>query len=130
MLYDVKTPQEYLKGLEDDWRKPKLEAIRKMILDYAPDIEEGIMYKMLSYGKGEDILFQLNAQMNYVSLYVGDIKKISQSEEMLSDFDYGKGCIRVKKSLDLEKTQLKQFIHQTIDHWEKRWRYCLLENIY
>ena len=51
MQYDVKTPEEYLEVLENDWRKEKLLAIRQMILDHAPELEESIRYKMLNFGK-------------------------------------------------------------------------------
>lgn len=50
MTYDVKTPQEYLENLEADWRKEKLQNLRSLILQQAPDIQEFIQYKMLAYG--------------------------------------------------------------------------------
>lgn len=119
--YDAKTPNEYIKLLEEDWRKEKLIAIRETILDYAPELDETIRYKMLNYGKVEedDYIFALNAQKHYVSLYVGSIDKIDPEHEMLSHFNLGKGCIRVKKSNLLEETNLKAFIHQTIDLWRE-----------
>ena len=117
--YDVKTPEEYLEVLEENWRKEKLLIIRDLILDYAPELEENIRYKMLNFGdiKMDNYVFALNAQKHYVSLYVGPIEKIDPKYEMLADFNLGKGCIRVKKSNILEETSLKEFIHQTIDLW-------------
>lgn len=117
--YDVSTPKEYLEQLEEDWRKEKLLEIRQMIFDYAPDIDETIRYKMLNYGvAGDDnYVFALNAQKNYVSLYVGSIEKIDPKKEMLKEFNLGKGCIRVSKSKILKNTNLKVFIQQTIDLW-------------
>ncbi len=53
MQYDVTTPAEYLEGLDDDWRREKLHQIRALLLSKAPDIAEGIDYKMLSYRDGE-----------------------------------------------------------------------------
>lgn len=117
MQYDAKNPEEYLAMLEDDWRKEKLLAIRQMILDYAPELEEVIRYKMLNYGKGDDYVFALNAQKHYVSLYVGNIEKIENSEALLEGYNCGKGCIRVKKSIKIEETGLEQFIHKAIDMW-------------
>lgn len=121
MQYDAKTPEEYLKLLEDDWRKEKLLVIRKMILEYAPELEETIRYKMLNYGSVEkdDYIFALNAQKHYVSLYVGSIEKIDPSRELLSDFNLGKGCIRVKKVNNLETSNLKEFINRTIELWRQ-----------
>lgn len=119
MQYDVDTPKEYLNVLEEDWRKEKLLQIREMILKYAPDLDESIRYKMLNFGTNEtdDYVFALNAQKHYVSFYVGNIEKIDPTGEMLKEYNLGKGCIRVRKTLDIEETRLEDFIHQSIDLW-------------
>lgn len=117
MQYDAKDAEEYLEMLEDDWRKEKLLAIRQMILSFAPELEESIRYKMLNFGKDEHYIFALNAQKHYVSLYVGTIDKIENAELLLTGYNYGKGCIRVKKTINIEETGLRDFIHKTIDIW-------------
>lgn len=117
MQYDTKNSEEYLELLEDDWRKEKLLAIRQMILAYAPELEEVIRYKMLNFGKEENYVLALNAQKHYVSLYVGTIDKVENAETLLAGFNYGKGCIRVKKSIKIEDTGLEEFIHKTLDMW-------------
>jgi uncharacterized protein YdhG (YjbR/CyaY superfamily) len=119
MQYEATTPKEYLEKLEDDWRKVKLEEIRKMIKNQRPSLKEGIEYKMLSYGLKEKNIFHLNAQSAYVSLYVGNIDKVENAQELLKDFDKGKGCIRIKKTVDLSRTGLEAFIQKTIKLWEK-----------
>lgn len=113
MQYDAKNPEEYFELLENDWRKEKLMDVRRLILEYGPELEEGIQYKMLIYSD----VFGLNAQKWYVSLYVGTIDKIENASILLAGFDYGKGCIRIKKSIDIHKTGLEKFIKQTIDIW-------------
>lgn len=117
--YDVSTPEKYIDVLEKDWRKEKLLKIRKLLLDEAPELEERIQYKMLTFSApdADAYIFALNAQKHYVSLYVGSIEKIDPKREMLSDFNLGKGCIRVRKSNLIEETKLKEFIHQTIHVW-------------
>lgn len=117
MQYDAKNTEQYLEMLEDDWRKEKLLAIRQLILFYAPELEESIRYKMLNFGKDEHYIFALNAQKHYVSLYVGTIDKIENAETLLTGYNYGKGCIRVKKTINMEETGLRDFIHKTIDMW-------------
>src|SRR5690625_317405 len=117
MQYDAKNPEEYLKLLEGDWRKEKLLAIRQLILDYAPELEEVIRYKMLNYGKDDSYVFALNAQKHYVSLYVGTIEKTPNAEVLLDGYNYGKGCIRVRKTIKTEEAGLEKFIQQTIDMW-------------
>jgi uncharacterized protein YdhG (YjbR/CyaY superfamily) len=114
MQYEVKTPAEYMSALEADWRRDKVEEIRKIVKEKAPDIVEGINYKMLSYGDGEDqIVFHLNAQKNYVSFYVGDTAKIDPTGELLDGINCGKGCLRFKKTLAISDTKLDQFIEKT-----------------
>ena len=122
MQYDVDTPNEYLEVLEEDWRKEKLLRIREMILKHAPELNESIRYKMLNFGilGTIDYLFALNAQKHYVSLYVGDILKVDPSGEMLIDFNLGKGCIRVRKTIDIEETQLEAFIIKSVELWRER----------
>jgi uncharacterized protein YdhG (YjbR/CyaY superfamily) len=115
----VKTPSEYLDILENDWRKDKLLEVRKMIKKNGPELTEGIQYKMLSYQYADKTVFNLNAQQAYVSLYVGNVDKIENAREWLKEFNIGKGCIRIKKSIDLQASNLEKFITKTIEIWRK-----------
>ena len=115
MQYEVKTSKEYLEQLENDWRKEKLMQVREMIIKNAPYLDERIEYKMLSYAKNGKSIFNLNAQRTYVSLYVGTINKVEDAQELLKDFDTGKGCIRIKKKVTIPKTGLEDFIRRTIE---------------
>lgn len=115
MLYNASTPEEYLNALENDWRKEKLIEIRDLILSQDPDMVEGIDYKMLGYSWKDQAIFNLNAQVAYVSLYVGTIRKVKDGEMLLKPFNLGKGCIRVKKSIQLKDTQLEEFIKRAIE---------------
>src|SRR5690625_337791 len=117
MQYDANNSEEYLELLEDDWRKEKLLEIRQMIFTYAPEMEEVIRYKMLNFDKDDSYVFALNAHKYYVSLYVGTIDKIKKEETLLKAYNYGRGCIRVKKSIKIEDTEFEQFIHKTVDMW-------------
>lgn len=119
MQYDVSTPEAYLNTIEADWRKEKLLLIREMIFKHAPQITESIAYKMLAYGTDTTTIFHLNAQKHYVSLYVGDIKKINLDLSLLDGLDYGKGCIRIRKSIDLKQSKLNEFIETTIQLWQE-----------
>jgi uncharacterized protein YdhG (YjbR/CyaY superfamily) len=119
MQYEAKTPGEYFEKLENDWRKDKLIQVRELLKKHGPDLEEGIEYKMLSYGKSEKSIFHLNAQSAYVSLYVGSIHKVEGAQELLKAFDTGKGCIRIKKKVEIQKTGLEEFISIAIEFWKK-----------
>lgn len=119
MQYEVKTPSEYIAALDDDWRKEKLQLIRAIIKKDAPDLVEGINYKMLSYADDRGPFFHLNAQMNYVSFYVGDAKKVDPTGELLKGIDVGKGCLRFKKSVDISDTKIDEFILRSVELWRK-----------
>ena len=115
MQYEVDLPEEYVAALEDDWRKEKLLKLRSIIKTKAPQLEEGIEYKMLRYSDGQGTIFHLNAQKNYVSLYVGNAEKIDPDGRLLEGIDVGKVCIRFKKSVNISDTLIEEFISRTID---------------
>lgn len=110
MQYDVTTPDAYLEALESDWRRDTLLQLREIIRAKAPELVEGIDYKMLSYRDSEGIVFGLNAQKHYVSFYVGNASVIDPDGSLLAGLDHGKGCIRFKKSVAVSKTRIASFI--------------------
>ncbi len=119
MQYDVKTPEEYINALDDDWRKDTLEDLRKLIKSKGNWLQEGIAYKMLSYSDEKGTPFYLNAQKNYASLYVGDARKIDSDGSLLKGINIGKGCIRFTKSVKVEGTRIDEFIEKALNLWRK-----------
>ena len=119
MQYQAKNPAEYIEQLPNDWKKEKLLMIRNIILNHRSDIQEGMEYKMLCYGNGVKNIFHLNAQKNYVSLYVGNINKVPDARDLLRDFDLGKGCIRIRKKTVIAETGLSHFIRKTLQLWQQ-----------
>lgn len=115
MQYDVATPDAYLKALEADWRRDTLLSLRALIREKAPELVEGIAYKMLSYSDATGIVFGLNAQKHYVSFYVGNASKIDADGALLAGLDCGKGCIRFKKSVAVENTRIEAFIERAAE---------------
>jgi len=107
------TPAEYLAGLESGWRRETLLELRKLLATEAPEAIEGMAYGMLSYTYDGRALFHLNAQKNYVSLYVGDTRKVDPEGSLLEGLDRGKGCIRFKKSTRVAETGIRAFIAET-----------------
>lgn len=113
MQYQVNTPDEYLNALQDDWRKEKLLQVWNIIEEVQADLIVDIEYKMLRFSDGAESVFHLNAQANYVSLYVGDTTKVDESGISLAGFNVGKGCIRIKKSNEVNA--LRDFIQKAIE---------------
>lgn len=119
MLYDANTPSDYIDQLDDDWRREKLQSIRAIIKQQAPQLEERIHYKMLGYGIGDTYAFHLNAQRSYVSFYVGNASKVDPNGELLQGLNVGKGCIRFSKSKNIAETRIDEFIARAFDMWRK-----------
>jgi len=119
MLSNSKTPREYLKKLDHDWRRTTLLDIRTIILRQAPKLDERMHYKMLGYGIDDDYVFHLNAQKAYVSLYVGDAWKIDPAGELLGGLSVGKGCIRFGKAVNVSHTRIDEFIARTVRLWSE-----------
>jgi uncharacterized protein YdhG (YjbR/CyaY superfamily) len=115
MQYDAKTPAEYMKLLEPDWRRDKLKELRALIKKHGPELKEGIKYGCLSYSDGKGGGFALNAQKNSVNFYVGTAKKIDPTGELLAGLDVGKGCIRFKKTKAIADTRIEEFIKNATD---------------
>lgn len=118
MLYDAKTPADYLSQLDDDRRRATLLELRDLIKEAAPELSETIHYKMLGYGQNDHFVFHLNAQKGYVSLYVGDIAKIDPDGDLLNGLNVGKGCIRFSKTKAVSDTRIDAFIDRTVALWE------------
>ena len=119
MLSDAKTPSEYIEQLERDWRYETLQEIRTLIMQQAPQLEESIHYKMLGYGEGDNHVFHLKAQRQYVSLYVGQAAKIDPDGDLLMGLNVGKGCIRFTKSKKVTDTRIDEFIARAIEMWRR-----------
>ena len=117
MLYDAKTPKDYLNQLEDDWRRATLLDLRAIVMATSPLVEEHIHYKMSGYGRADDYVCHLNAQRGYVSLYVGDILKIDPKGELVASLNVGKGCIRFTKSKSVDNTRIDEFISKAVELW-------------
>ncbi len=114
MQYDAETPEEYLRDLDDDWRREKLLELRQILFAAAPHLIEGINYKMLSYSDERGTVFHLNAQKHYVSLYVGNAQRIDPGGDLLDGLNIGKGCIRFSKSVDVSATRIDEFVGRAI----------------
>ena len=115
MQYDVGSPAEYMESLERDWRKEKLQELREMILKQDSAIQETINYKMLCFKLHDSVLFHVNAQKGYVSLYCGDTEKIDPGGNLLVGLGIGKGCIRFTKTKDISTTRIEEFIARAVD---------------
>ena len=114
MQYDVSSPKQYMESLESDWRKDKLQQLREIIFKQDSDIMESINYKMLCFKLGKTIVFHLNAQRGYVSLYCGNIERIDPTDQLLKGLNKGKGCVRFTKTKDVTQEPIEEFINKAV----------------
>jgi len=117
MQYDQPDPAAYLANLENDWRRVKVLELRALIEVAAPEAEQFMQYKMLAFGAPGRTLFHLNAQKNYVSLYVGNAARIDPDRQWLSGLNVGKGCIRFSKTVEVANTRIDEFIAAAVARW-------------
>jgi uncharacterized protein YdhG (YjbR/CyaY superfamily) len=101
MKRDASSPEAYCADV-DGPERDLLEAIRRTILDEAPDLEEGIRYGMLDYPG----LANLAAQKNYVALYVAP-SVLDRHRENFPGVSAGKSCLRFSTSAQLDRVALR-----------------------
>ncbi|MGH1364054.1 MAG: DUF1801 domain-containing protein [Calditrichia bacterium] len=118
MQYDPKTPEEYMNMVEEDWKREKIEQLRRIILSNGTYLDEIINHKMLGYKDERGVVFHLNAQQDYVSLYVGDLSKIDPEGRWTEGLDTGKVCIRFKKTLSVFDTEIDRLIQRVLEMWK------------
>lgn len=114
MQSNAATPDDFIAGLDHDWRRETLGQIRAIIRREGADLDESMHYKMLGYSNAGEFIFHLNAQKGYVSLYVGDISEIDPAHVLLDGLDVGKGCIRFRKSNPVPSTRIDEFIARAL----------------
>jgi len=78
-------------------RREALEAVKALILEPAPGVEETMRYRMPTYEYSDgDMLCALASQKQYMSLYM-DPPVVEQYREELQGLSVGKSCIRFRK---------------------------------
>lgn len=84
-----------------------LEAIRAVILEVAPDVEEGIGHRMLEYPG----LANLGAQKHYVALYVAP-SVLAERKQDFSGVSTGKSCLRFRNLDQMDRKALARLLRE------------------
>lgn len=101
---DATSPAAYRAAVTGD-QSDLLEAIRDVIFQVMPEVEEGIQYGMLDYPG----LANLAAQKRYVSLYVPP-PVLTRHAAAFAGVDSGKSCLRFRSSQQLETASLRALL--------------------
>ena len=98
------SPEAYRSDVTGE-QSEMLEAIRGVIFEVEPDIEEIIEYGMLGYPG----LANLAAQKHYVALYVLPAV-LAQHRNRFPGADCGKSCIRFRRQDQIDPERLKDIL--------------------
>lgn len=104
MKRDDRSPDDYRKSVPSDQRD-LVEAIRTLVREAAPDIEEGIEHGMLDYPG----LANLAAQKHYVSLYVAPAA-LDLHRAHFAGIDSGKSCLRFRRLDQVEPKRVRALL--------------------
>jgi uncharacterized protein YdhG (YjbR/CyaY superfamily) len=105
MQRDCSSPAAYRQSVAGKQRK-LLEAVRQVIFEVHPEVEESIGYGMLKYEQ----VAHVAAQKHYVSIYM-DPKLLDPYRQQLPS-NCGKSCIRYRSLAKLD-TEVLQAILRT-----------------
>jgi len=104
MKRDSDSPEAYRAAVEGEQRE-LLEAIRALVFEVAPAIDEKIQYGMLDYPG----LANLAAQKHYVSLYVMPAV-LDRHRESFAGVGTGKSCLRFRRLNQLDPALVRALL--------------------
>lgn len=124
MATTAKTPQAYIRGLEEP-RRAEVRRLHELIRKTAPKLEPYMESGMIGYGRyhyrsasgreGEWCVLGLASRKRYISFYVvaedGEGGYLAESyRDRLPKADIGRSCVRFKRLDDLDEKVLREMI--------------------
>jgi uncharacterized protein YdhG (YjbR/CyaY superfamily) len=108
MQSEAKIVDEYLEEVPEK-RKEAMVQLRKLSL--AQGYMESMEYGMPGYRKpGGEIELAFASQKNYISLYILKSEVLNKYRSALSGLNLGKGCIRFRKSEQIDFPLVEKLI--------------------
>lgn len=104
MKRDARSPTTYRADVAGE-QKALLEAVRDVIFEVYPEVEEGIEYGMLDYPG----LANLAAQKGYVALYVAP-PVLEKHRAKFPGVNAGKSCLRFKRPEQADPKALRALL--------------------
>jgi len=114
MQSKANTVTEYLKTVPPN-RLDALLELRDLCLQTLKGYKEGMQYGMPSYSFHDQVKVAWNSQKDYISLYILTTAILDQFKTQLKNTDFGKSCIRYKKTADLDFTLIEKILLQVTD---------------
>jgi len=109
----MKNVDEYIASFPVDVQKV-LSRIRKIILDYAPDAEESMAYKMPAYRTYGKTLIYFAGFKNHIGLYATPSGHIAFAEE-LAGYKHGKGSVQFQLDEPIPYALIREIVKFRIE---------------
>ena len=107
---------DYLSGFEQDWAM-KMQAVRDLLHDLEPDIQEAFSYGMPTFKYKGKTVFHFAAAKNHLGIYPGT-EAVAAFKEMLAGYTCTKGSIHLSWDEPLPETLISEIIRLNIEQAE------------
>lgn len=103
----IGTIEEYINSFDEEIR-PRLNELRQLILDIAPELKEKISWGMPTFYMKKNII-HFAAHKKHIGLYPGPDAIVAFADR-LADYQTSKGAIRIPNDKEFDKELIKDMI--------------------
>lgn len=103
----IGTIEEYINSFDEEIR-PRLNELRQLILDIAPELKEKISWGMPTFYMKKNII-HFAAHKKHIGLYPGPDAIVAFTDR-LADYQTSKGAIRIPNDKEFDKELIKDMI--------------------
>ena len=114
MKSEAKTVADYVLEVPEK-RINAMKKIRDLCLNYLPDYEESMAYKMPSYKRDGQVEVAFASQKQHICVYFLIHEVMLNNKELLEGLNHGKGCIRFSNPDKINYELLTTLLKQTVE---------------
>lgn len=103
----IGTIEEYINSFDEEIR-PRLNELRQLIIDIAPELKEKISWGMPTFYMKKNII-HFAAHKKHIGLYPGPDAIVAFADR-LADYQTSKGAIRIPNDKEFDKELIKDMI--------------------
>jgi uncharacterized protein YdhG (YjbR/CyaY superfamily) len=112
MKSNAKSVNDYLTQIPEK-RVSALKKLRELCLEYLPDHEESMAYKMPSYKRNNQVEVAFASQKQHICVYFLIHEVMLNNKERLIGLNHGKGCIRYSNPAKIDYNLIASLLEQT-----------------
>jgi uncharacterized protein YdhG (YjbR/CyaY superfamily) len=113
MTSDAKTVDEYVKLVPEN-RTQAIEKLRDLCLKHLSEHEEGMMYKMPSYKRNNQVEVSFASQKQHICVYILKHEVMLNNKKRLEGLNHGKGCIRFANPNKIDYSTIEHLLKETV----------------